>query len=308
MDGFRRQRIRLHLLELAAALMVNSIASFMVLVVLTTAGVCTAASPQTIQVGRVALQIPALYEYEDDEGTLVAWPRGSESIVIRVTAHTLLRDDQPVPGAGVAFTSEQAAKKKLKLERKGEAVWYHTEGPATDGPPGSLMHFWNVGLGAHALVVSCYVDASVRDRPQAAEALAEVLQLIASLREAGGPTTGTAALQGKWRIAGSDGVPLPDACQNITLEIGPASIRSRSGTLEMTTAYEVIMDEGKITIRQSSLTHNGGENCQGISAEYVVEHFAHDLDADVIDDRLRLYLPSRESGEYTEFVRENDGA
>lgn len=121
-------------------------------------------------------------------------------------------------------------------------------------------------------------------------------------------TTETAVLQGKWRIDGSKGDPLPAACQSITLEIGPSRILARSGTLEMTTVYEVLADEGSMKLRQTPLTHNGGQNCQGIPAEFVVEHFVQDMDAELIDDRLRLYLPSRESGQYTEFVRETDGA
>lgn len=162
----------------------RAIASALVLAALGPASAGAPAPTQTIQVGSIALEIPASYEYEDDAGTLVAWPRGSEAIVVRVTVQTMLREGRPVPGAGLSIVTKAAAKQGLGLERTGEAVWYHTEeAPGDDSPPGSTIHFWNVGFDAHGLVVSCYIDASVRDEPQASEALAVVSRLIASLRE-----------------------------------------------------------------------------------------------------------------------------
>ena len=113
----------------------------------------------------------------------------------------------------------------------------------------------------------------------------------------------TTALQGNWRIVEARGDPLPAECQLATFEIAPTTITMRSGTLAITTSYRAVPVGKGFTLKQLSLSHNGGQNCQGLSAEYVVSNYIQDIDVDLVDDRLRIYFPSREYSNYTDFVR-----
>jgi hypothetical protein len=138
---------------------------------------------QTIQISWVAFDIPSSYEYDDEEGTLVAWPRDVDGIVLRVTIHTILKDGVPVDGVGEQIISSMAAEHGLKLERTGRAVWYHTSESTRDESSSGIMHLWNIGFGAYGVVVSCYFDDDKVDHTQAKEMLAQVTGLVASLRE-----------------------------------------------------------------------------------------------------------------------------
>jgi hypothetical protein len=64
------------------------------------------------------------------------------------------------------------------------------------------------------------------------------------------------------------------------------------------TAYKA-EQRGELTlVRQSDLRHNGQPNCQGRSAEYVAERFVMDLEIEVVDGRLRVYMFQKSGGDY----------
>jgi len=110
---------------------------------------------------------------------------------------------------------------------------------------------------------------------------------------------------GRWVLTAVSAQKLPPACSTAAYEITPTTITAFTGQLEISASYEAVRTAEGLTFRQHDLRHNGNANCQGIPAEYVVDHFVMNLELDLVDGLLRIYLPSRASGQYLELERDD---
>ncbi|WP_440222280.1 hypothetical protein ACQQ2N_14435 [Dokdonella sp. MW10] len=86
-------------------------------------------------------------------------------------------------------------------------------------------------------------------------------------------------------------------------EITSESITTESGALRVVADYQAIPGDAATIVRQSNLRHNGQPNCQGRPAEYVVQRFVIDIEMEVVDGRLRVYMLGKPRGKYEEFER-----
>src|SRR5262245_20778156 len=138
---------------------------------------------QTIQLGEMAIDIPSFLDWRVDDGTLVAYLPGTDFANLRFTLLSISESGGvPVPGAGVRFVTSRCAEANAKLEKSGETVWYCYTQAASDGTEGSLMHFWNVGLDAHVLIISCFVEAEMAQTEETDSVLSSVGPAIRSFR------------------------------------------------------------------------------------------------------------------------------
>jgi len=139
---------------------------------------------QTFLIGDVAFEIPDFLDtrIEEEDGTLVAYLPESDYANLRFTLSTIWRDGELSVGAGDRFIRRTAAKENCDLRETDGKVWFTYAKPATEGSPGSIMTFWEVGLGAHFMVISCFIDSAVGDPVMKQQVLDSVPDSIRSLR------------------------------------------------------------------------------------------------------------------------------
>src|SRR5438067_1021671 len=119
---------------------------------------------RAISIGAVKFDIPDWLDARDDDGTLVAYPPEADYANIRVSVSTIAKDGEASSGAGERITRSIAAKEQRELREEDGKIWYSYSQPASDGSSGSTITFWHIGLGAHTIVVSCFID-SVEGEP-----------------------------------------------------------------------------------------------------------------------------------------------
>ena len=137
---------------------------------------------RTFSIGSTKIDLPGFLETRVENDTLVAFPPRTDFANLRFTVISVTKDGQAVGGAGERMIRERAIEAKAQLHEAGDRVWYHVAEPASGGSPGSLMHYWYVGMGGHSLVVSCFVDAAKSNDPLAQRVLASVEPAIQSFR------------------------------------------------------------------------------------------------------------------------------
>ena len=139
---------------------------------------------QTILLDNTAIDIPSYLEWRDDDGTLVAYPPNTDYANLRFSL-TSIRDKAGdyVPEAGVSTIARRCQEASAVLESKIEKVWYCEEQGSTDGSPGSVIHYWYVGMDAHFLVISCFIDGAQLNNANAIKVLASVPATIDSFRK-----------------------------------------------------------------------------------------------------------------------------
>jgi hypothetical protein len=138
---------------------------------------------QTIQLTDTSIDIPAFLQTRTDDGTLVASPPRTDFVNLRFTTLTVYKDHKRVPGAGINHVNAMADEEHLTLQRFADKVWCDKEEQATEGSPGSRIHFWYVGLDEHLLIVSCFVDASRKDDDLTKRVFGAVVPAIHSFRK-----------------------------------------------------------------------------------------------------------------------------
>jgi hypothetical protein len=141
-----------------------------------------AGNVQTIHIGGTAINLPDFLETRVEDDTLVACPPRTYFVILRLTVVTVTKDGQEVADEGQETIREGASEAQAELHESADKVWYHLIQPASEGTPGSLMHYWYVGLGGHTLIVSCFVDAAKSNHPLSGRVLAAVEPAIDSFR------------------------------------------------------------------------------------------------------------------------------
>ncbi len=137
---------------------------------------------QTFNIGSTTIDLPDVLQTRVEEDTLVAYPPRTDFVVLRLTVVTVTKDGQEVADEGQKTIREGASEAGAELHECAGRVWYHVTGPASQGAPGSLMHYWYVGLGGHTLIASCFVDAAQSNHPISKRVLAAVEPAIDSFR------------------------------------------------------------------------------------------------------------------------------
>jgi hypothetical protein len=63
----------------------------------------------------------------------------------------------------------------------------------------------------------------------------------------------------------------------------------RTGKQTLTATYSVEAGPSRLVVQQHNLRSNGEPNCQGIPADYVLQHYLYTIHVDVHGDTLRTY-------------------
>ena len=111
------------------------------------------------------------------------------------------------------------------------------------------------------------------------------------------------SILGKWQLSPEIADKVPVSCQTMRYEITMTTITGYSGSSIVVAVYVPVRDSSGLLLRQTLKSHNGEPNCQGVPADFVTKHFQRDLEVDLVDGRLRMYFPTRASGNYIELVR-----
>src|SRR5213593_98907 len=99
-------------------------------------------------------------------------------------------------------------------------------------------------------------------------------------------------LLGVWQSRESG--EMPKACREASMEFrGDGTMLVRTGEQILTGAYTAEPAGNRLRVVQRDVRANGRPNCQGISADYVLEHYAYRFYAEVRGDTLGIYLRPR---------------
>lgn len=112
--------------------------------------------------------------------------------------------------------------------------------------------------------------------------------------------TGSGSLIGRWELTEAAQRDLPAECRTAAYEFKPNALVMESGRLKITTAYKVTREGPLFLVHQSNPSDNGQPNCQGRSSEYVLQHFVMDLEFEIVEGKLRLYMWHKSAGAYVE--------
>src|SRR6476660_30683 len=137
---------------------------------------------RTLTIGAVSVDVADFFDLRDDDGTLVAYPPASDYANVRISVSTVAKDGKPSPGAGERITRSVASKERRDLHEKNGKVWYSYSQPASDGSTGSTITFWHVGLRAHTIVISCFIDSAEGESAMKKRVIDSVVRLIHSFR------------------------------------------------------------------------------------------------------------------------------
>jgi hypothetical protein len=138
---------------------------------------------RAISIGTVTFDIPDWLDARDDDGTLVAYPPKTDYANLRVSVSTIASENgKPSIGTGERIVRSIAANEGAELREEAGKVWYSYSQPASDGSPGSTITFWQIGVGAHTVVLSCFIDSTEGDTATKERVRNAVLPLIRSFR------------------------------------------------------------------------------------------------------------------------------
>jgi hypothetical protein len=94
-------------------------------------------------------------------------------------------------------------------------------------------------------------------------------------------------LVGTWR---SNAIGNAEACQTASLEFRDDGTMSvRTGRQTLTGTYSVETGAARLVVQQRNVQSNGEPNCQGIPAEFVLQHYLYTIYVDVHGDTLHIY-------------------
>lgn len=134
--------------------------------------------------GTVSLDIPAAYQCEtDEEGTLLAFPPGDDTVVLRVSVITFrTQDGRSGKGAGADHCREQARKKGLPLEELGDRAIMIDQSHETENGTPLLIETWTIGGDEAIAVVTVTTVAAQLEAASAQQLRAGMPRVVRSLR------------------------------------------------------------------------------------------------------------------------------
>jgi len=138
----------------------------------------------TFSIGNTQIDLPPFLKTRDDDATLVAYPPKTDFANLRFTVITVSKNGNYVSGAGIGIVRERAEKGQFTLHESDDKIWYYTSQPSSEGSPDSTIHYWYVGLDAHVLIVSCFIDAAEETNPLTKQVWESVIPTITSFRAA----------------------------------------------------------------------------------------------------------------------------
>lgn len=101
------------------------------------------------------------------------------------------------------------------------------------------------------------------------------------------PPSSAKELVGVWHSLGSG---RSESCQKASMEFrDDGTMFVSTGKQTLTATYAVETGPSRLVVRQRELRSNGEPNCQGIPADYVLQHYLHTVYVDVHGDTLRIY-------------------
>lgn len=100
------------------------------------------------------------------------------------------------------------------------------------------------------------------------------------------PPSPTKELVGVWR---NQGTGRAEPCQKALEFRDDGTMIVKTGRQTLTGAYSVDAGPARLVVQQHDLRSNGEPNCQGIPADYVLQHYLDTIYADVHGDTLRIY-------------------
>ncbi len=142
---------------------------------------------KTFSLGNTLIDVADFLETRIEEDTLVAYFPESDFANARFSKITLLKDGKEVPDAGREMIEARAAKFGLDLNHEENSVWYYTSLDSTEGAPGSMMHYWYVGIASHVVVVSCFIDSATSDTEDVKRVLKSIPASVKSIRQKSKP-------------------------------------------------------------------------------------------------------------------------
>jgi hypothetical protein len=109
-------------------------------------------------------------------------------------------------------------------------------------------------------------------------------------------------LVGVWRNQASEFAPEP--CRQASIEFrNDSTVFLKTGKQTLTASYSVERGPSRLVVQQRDLRSNGEPNCQGISAEFVLEHYVNPLYVDVAGDTLRIYRAAQDHDPFMTALR-----
>jgi hypothetical protein len=104
------------------------------------------------------------------------------------------------------------------------------------------------------------------------------------------PPSSAKQLVGVWRSQGTGSF---QPCQNASMEFrDDGTMFVRTGKQTLTGKYSVETGPERLVVQQRDVHSNGEPNCQGIPADYVLQHYWFTIYVDVRGDTLRIYPAS----------------
>jgi hypothetical protein len=77
----------------------------------------------------------------------------------------------------------------------------------------------------------------------------------------------------------------------------------RTGSQMLTGTYSVEAGLSRLVVQQRNVRSNGEPNCQGIPAEFVLEHYLYTIYVDVHADTLRMYTAQEDHDPFLTAIR-----
>jgi hypothetical protein len=137
---------------------------------------------KTFSIGDTLIDIADFLDTRIEDDTLVAFFPHSDFANARFTIVTVKKDGKEVDKAGENIVRQRAEKLGAELYQEKNFVWYYTSESASEGSPGSLMHYWYIGMGGHVIIASCFIDSAYKDSSDAKRVLDSMLLSIKSIR------------------------------------------------------------------------------------------------------------------------------
>jgi len=132
--------------------------------------------------------------------------------------------------------------------------------------------------------------------------------LVLALSPARAGAAVPAELLGPWIVSEASRVGLPAECHGMRMEFtSDATLIIVSGAQRFVTKITIEQDRGRFVVHNGDVVEsNGMPNCQGRPAEYVMSHLVREVYLDYFERDgavLRMYVWTRESGRFVDFVR-----
>ncbi len=138
-----------------------------------------------IGAGKYFIEIPKIYLWEyDNEDTLLFYPKGDETITIRVTVLSIERKDgKPCHGADIVL--EEAVSKNFKHEILSEGIVLSEAPPeqTTEGDTALIMQFWYLGRNNSLIIFSSTTLAEQEDSKAVRQMRSHLPQIFRSVKK-----------------------------------------------------------------------------------------------------------------------------